>query len=78
MLLIPGLAAGLLFTAVAARLTQVVFVGVNVAVHFRESVEEADRLRTELVARGVKSWLVKADFDDGEAPGRLISDLPQL
>lgn len=29
-LLIPGLAAGLLFTAVAARLTQVVFVGVNV------------------------------------------------
>lgn len=48
--------------------------GANVVVHYRESVEEADKLHTELVARGVKSWLVKADFDDAEAPVRLISD----
>lgn len=47
--------------------------GVNVVVHYRESVAEADKLHTELVARGVKSWLLKADFDDTEAPRRLIS-----
>jgi len=49
--------------------------GVNVVVHYRESVAEAEKLRTELVARGVKSWLLEADFDDAEAPGRLISDV---
>lgn len=49
--------------------------GVNVVVHYRKSVAEADKLRTELVARGVKSWLLEADFDNAEAPGRLVSDV---
>ena len=49
--------------------------GANVVVHYRESVQEADKLRTELVGRGVKSWLVKADFDDAEAPARLKAAL---
>ncbi|MFA5044074.1 MAG: SDR family oxidoreductase [Kiritimatiellia bacterium] len=47
--------------------------GVNVVVHYRKSAEEAEKLRAELVARGVKARLLKADFDDAEAPGRLIS-----
>lgn len=50
-------------------------VGVNVVVHYRESVEEADRLRTELIARGVKSWLVQSDFDNPDAPGQMMSDI---
>ncbi len=49
--------------------------GVNVVVHYRESFAEADKLRAELVARGVKSWLLEADFDDAAAPGRLIADV---
>ena len=48
--------------------------GVNVVVHYRESVEEADQLRKELVARGVKAWQIRADFDDASAPVRLIPD----
>jgi pteridine reductase len=48
--------------------------GVNVVVHYRESVEEADQLCKELVAHGVKAWQVRSDFDDASAPGRLIPD----
>ena len=46
----------------------------NVVVHYRESAAEAQELRAELVARGAKAWLVKADFDDADAPARLISE----
>jgi len=48
--------------------------GVNVVVHYRESAAEARKLQEELVARGVKAWLVSADFDDADAPGRLLPD----
>lgn len=48
--------------------------GVNVVVHYRESAAEAQELRAEVVARGAKAWLVKADFDDADAPARLISE----
>jgi pteridine reductase len=48
--------------------------GANVVVHYRESADEAESLRAELVARGVKSWMVQSDFDDAAAPARLIPD----
>ncbi len=40
--------------------------GVNILIHYRDSAEEAEKLRTELEARGVKAWLVRADFDRSE------------
>jgi pteridine reductase len=49
--------------------------GVNVAVHYRRSAQSAEKLRTELTAHGVRAWLVKADFDDTEAPQRLIPEV---
>ncbi len=46
----------------------------EVAFNAIKSFAEADKLRAELIARGVKSWLLEADFDDAAAPGRLIAD----
>ena len=40
--------------------------GVNVAVHYRNSREEAEELCAEINRRGVKSWPVKADFERPE------------
>jgi pteridine reductase len=48
--------------------------GVNVVIHYRESVEGVDQLRKELVACGVKAWPIRSDFDDASAPARLIPD----
>jgi pteridine reductase len=43
--------------------------GVNVAVHYRNSREEAEKLCSEINIRGVKSWPVKADFERSEEYG---------
>jgi pteridine reductase len=40
--------------------------GVNVAVHYRSSLEEAEKLCAEIESCGVKSWAVKADFEKPE------------
>jgi hypothetical protein len=40
--------------------------GVNVIVHYRNSVSEAEVLRGELTARGVSAWLARADFESGD------------
>ena len=37
--------------------------GANVVLHYRDSADEAQRLRSEIEALGVGCWLVKADFD---------------
>ena len=42
--------------------------GVNVVVHYRQSVDEARSLCQELERRGVKAWQLDADFEDS---GRL-------
>ena len=56
-----------LITGAARRIGREVAValadaGVNVVIHYRNSAEEAERLRVELIERGVKAWLVRADF----------------
>ncbi|CAG1064820.1 glucose 1-dehydrogenase [uncultured bacterium] len=43
--------------------------GVNVIVHYSRSLKEAEELKDEVAAKGVKSWLVKADFDKKEYEG---------
>jgi NAD(P)-dependent dehydrogenase (short-subunit alcohol dehydrogenase family) len=43
--------------------------GVNVIVHYSRSLKEAEELKDEVAALGVKSWLVKADFDKKEYEG---------
>ncbi|HUS82684.1 MAG TPA: SDR family oxidoreductase [Dehalococcoidia bacterium] len=37
--------------------------GANVILHYRGSADQAERLRDEIVALGVRSWLVRADFE---------------
>ncbi len=36
--------------------------GVNVVIHYRYSLNEAESLRDELLSRGVNAWLAHADF----------------
>src|SRR5260370_5925591 len=45
---------------------------VNVIIHYRHSVAPAQSLRESLVARGLKAFCVKADFDLPEAADSLI------
>jgi len=52
--------------------------GVNVLIHYRHSSEEAERLRTELIVRGVNAWLVRADFDSGEGVQDLFENAVKL
>lgn len=47
--------------------------GVNVLIHYRSSAAEAGKLRTDLIARGVKAWLIDADFEDNEQAQQLFS-----
>jgi len=49
--------------------------GANVALHFRQSAELAEELRTELVSHGVMAWVVEADFNDVTATQRLIPEV---
>ena len=46
--------------------------GVNVVIHYRNSAKEAESLRTELIARGVKAWAVRADFARHEEVRKLL------
>ena len=45
---------------------------VNVIVHYRHSSSQAQRLCESLVARGIKAFTLKADFDVPEEAGSLI------
>src|SRR5712692_7066531 len=45
---------------------------VNVVIHYRRSVEQAERLRDLLRQRGVGAFCVKADFDDVDEVDSLI------
>ena len=45
---------------------------VNVIVHYRHSSSQAQRLCESLVARGIKAFTLKADFDFPEEAGSLI------
>ena len=47
--------------------------GVNVVIHYRWSAAEAERLRTDLIARGVKAWLIEADFEESEQARQLFA-----
>jgi pteridine reductase len=49
--------------------------GVNIAVHFRQSGKQAEKLRIELTSLGVSVWLVEADFSDTAATRRLIPEV---
>jgi len=46
--------------------------GANIVVHYRSSADEASELQSELRERGVKSWLVNADFEKPEEYETLI------
>jgi pteridine reductase len=37
--------------------------GVNIVAHYRDSLEEAQQLSQELEAKGVRCWLLQADFE---------------
>ncbi len=51
--------------------------GVNIVAHYRRSAGEAERLREELIARGVETWLIEADFENGVETQRLFSRVLQ-
>lgn len=46
--------------------------GVNIVIHYRSSAEEAEEFHGHLADQGVKSWLVKADFENAEETETLI------
>jgi pteridine reductase len=46
--------------------------GVNIVAHYRRSSDDAQGLRRELTARGVKAWLIEADFEDVGETERLF------
>jgi pteridine reductase len=48
--------------------------GVNVVIHYRNSEAEAESLRNDLISRGVKAWLVRADFDRIEGARELLDN----
>lgn len=45
---------------------------VNVVIHYRHSVAEAERVRQSVLARGVKAFCVQADFERPEEADSLI------
>jgi pteridine reductase len=46
--------------------------GVNIVIHYRSSAQEAEELHGHLAVQGVKSWLVRADFENAEETETLI------
>ena len=46
--------------------------GANVVLHYRGSTGEAERLREQIVALGVRSWLIQADFEKPQEYETLI------
>jgi pteridine reductase len=47
--------------------------GVNVVVHYRSSVKEAEELAAHLSRQGVKSWFLKADLENAAEYESLVS-----
>ncbi|MBF0499732.1 MAG: 4a-hydroxytetrahydrobiopterin dehydratase [Candidatus Riflebacteria bacterium] len=47
--------------------------GVNVAIHFRHSSPEAEKLCSDLKDSGVKSWIFQADFANSDDLQQLVS-----
>ncbi|HBG46563.1 MAG TPA: dehydrogenase [Deltaproteobacteria bacterium] len=45
--------------------------GANVCIHYSASEQEAKELQTEVSAKGVAAWLIRADFDKNEYEGLL-------
>jgi pteridine reductase len=52
--------------------------GVNVIIHYSRSESEARKLRDEIAELGVKSWLVRVDFNDPEACRELVEQAHEL
>lgn len=52
--------------------------GVNVVVHYHQSREPAQELQNELEERGVKSWLIQADFGREKDYETLISRVVEM
>jgi len=48
--------------------------GVNVAIHYRHSAEDAASLQSQLIQHGVTAWLVQGDFE-GDGPGEIIHNV---
>ena len=48
--------------------------GVNLIIHYRNSEQEAEDLRSQLITHGVKAWLVRADFDRSEGARDLFDN----
>ena len=46
--------------------------GVNIVIHYRHSAAEAESLCGELLKKGVKAWIVRADFDSSDETPDLI------
>lgn len=46
--------------------------GVNIVIHYRSSAEEAEELCAQLAEQGVKSWLIRADFENAGETETLI------
>jgi hypothetical protein len=46
--------------------------GVNIAIHYRSSADEASALLDDLKSKGVKAWAVAADFEKPEERDSLI------
>jgi hypothetical protein len=72
-----------LVTGAAKRLGRAVALalgraGVNVAVHYQRSAEEAQSLAQELAALGVCSWLLPHDLSDSAAAGELFGGAVDL
>lgn len=51
--------------------------GVNIVIHYRRSLAEAESLRAQLTQRGVNAWLIKADFEC-EDPGGIIRNVVRI
>jgi pteridine reductase len=52
--------------------------GANVVIHYRNSVEKAEELSRELKDIGVRSWLMKADFDKPDEYKDFISRVIEI
>jgi NAD(P)-dependent dehydrogenase (short-subunit alcohol dehydrogenase family) len=52
--------------------------GVNVIIHYNRSEEDAGKLAGQLAERGVRSWLLRADFEEPDAHAGLIARAKQL
>lgn len=52
--------------------------GVNVVVHYRSSVREAEETADEVRQRGAEAWALSADLEDFQAASRLVARAADL